>query len=129
MDYNRIRNLLAVMTKGETIVIPNVEEHIECTFDQQGFFNFTVSSKNTNSTGIQSFTSLKEAVEFTMYWFEPKPTHVYQHVNGNVYTIIAIANEDSLRPEYPPTVVYQGHNGKVWAKPLTNFIAKMTRIK
>ena len=129
MDTNRLRSLLAVMTKGETIVVPHVEEHIECFFDAAGLFNFTVSSKQISGTGIKSTKSLKEAVEFLMYWFEPKIDHVYQHLNGNIYTVIAIANQQSLRPEYPPTVVYKGSNGLVWAKPLANFIRKMTRIK
>ena len=61
--------------------------------------------------------------------YYPRAGQVYQHINSNIYTVIGVANEHSLRPDYPPTVVYQGENGLLWAKPLTNFQRKMTRIK
>ena len=53
-----------------------------------------------------------------------------QNNAGVVFHNTVIFGILSLDPEYPPTVVYQGlFNGKVWAKPLANFMAKMTRIK
>ncbi len=58
----------------------------------------------------------------------PKIGDRYKHRNGNMYTVIIIANEFSDRDEYPVTVVYQGDNGKVWAKPWHNFISRMTKV-
>lgn len=58
----------------------------------------------------------------------PKLQGRYRHLNGNKYTVIMLANLDSARPEYPITVVYQGDDGKVWAKDLNNFNKKMSRV-
>lgn len=58
----------------------------------------------------------------------PAPTDRYRHENGAEYTVECLANTDSTRPEYPATVVYRGDNGKVWAKTLDNFLAKMTFV-
>lgn len=53
----------------------------------------------------------------------------WKHHNGNEYEILLLTNQYSNRPEYPPTVVYQGPNGKVWSKPLLNFLEKMTFVR
>lgn len=45
------------------------------------------------------------------------------------YTVILIANTENCNRDYPVTVIYQGDNGKVWAKPLANFSDKMEEIK
>lgn len=59
----------------------------------------------------------------------PKVQGRYRHPNGAEYVVIAIANEHSDREdEYPPAVVYQGDNGRVWTKPLKDFIRKMTLV-
>lgn len=58
----------------------------------------------------------------------PKLQERYRHLNGNEYTVIMLANLDSARPEYPITIVYQGCDGKVWAKDLNNFYKKMSRV-
>ena len=58
----------------------------------------------------------------------PRLQERYLHQNGNEYTVVMLANLDSTRPEYPITVVYQGANGKIWAKDLDNFNKKMTRV-
>lgn len=47
------------------------------------------------------------------------------HHNGNEYTVTLLANMDSDKPEYPPTVIYQGDNGKVWSRPLTEWHRSM----
>ena len=131
MDYNQIRNLLAVMHRGDIITVPHVTEDLKVTFDNNGKFGLAVTRKGESRAHGTSggYTSLKQFAGMLEYYFEPKDGYVYQHINGNVYTVIAIANKDSKRKEYPPTVVYQGHNGLVWTKPVTNFISKMTRIK
>lgn len=50
---------------------------------------------------------------------------VWQHTNGNLYTVLHIANEpDELR--YPRTIVYQGPNGKVWARRADDWHRSMT---
>lgn len=59
----------------------------------------------------------------------PMVNDVYKHHNGNEYVVIAIANEQSTRPEYPVTVIYQGRlNKAIWAKPLDNFQEKMEYV-
>ena len=58
---------------------------------------------------------------------QPEPETLWRHHNGNVYIVLVVANVGSERDEYPPTVVYRGANGLVWAKPLSNFLEKMTR--
>lgn len=58
----------------------------------------------------------------------PRVTARYKHENGNEYTVIAISNEHSEREEYQPRVVYQGDNGRVWDKPLIEFMSKMKLI-
>ena len=40
---------------------------------------------------------------------------VWRHRNGNLYTVLHLANEPN-EERYPLTVVYQGRNGKVWAR-------------
>lgn len=128
MDYQEIRNILGPLTRGQSTVLCTPELRIEVQFDKEGVFKVFKQTRD-GSSDITSFNSLRKTVEFLVPWFLPKVGNVYQHINGNVYTVIAIANEHSERPEYPPTVVYQGNNGLVWAKPLTNFQRKMKRIK
>lgn len=131
MNKDKLRNLLAPMTRGTSLIIPHPTKTLTVTFDRFSKFSLSVSDKGNSRAHSSSsgYSSLREFIDTLMYYFQPAEGHVYQHINGNVYTIIAIANESSKRDEYPPTVVYQGKNGLVWAKPLTNFINKMTRIK
>lgn len=132
LDYNQLRNVLAVMKRGDIITLPHPTEKLEISFSERGIFSLNVSTKvSTEAHAVYGgTTSLKEMIHRIQYYYEPRQGYVYQHINGNVYHVVAIANQESKRPEYPPTVVYQGLiNGKVWAKPLTNFMTKMTRIK
>lgn len=51
------------------------------------------------------------------------------HTNGTVYTVCFLTNNfstDYLR--YPPTVVYQGPNGKRWSRLAADWDRSMTRI-
>lgn len=59
----------------------------------------------------------------------PKKNTRWKHHNGIPYTVKCVANDHSHHPDYPITVVFQGDNGKIWAKTLDNFLAKMTPIK
>lgn len=60
----------------------------------------------------------------------PRPTSVWQHTNGNRYTVLCIANEFSERPEqYPPTVVYQGENGRTWSRAASDWSRSMTLVE
>lgn len=60
----------------------------------------------------------------------PRPTSVWQHTNGNRYTVLCIANEFSERPEqYPPTVVYQGDNGRTWSRAASDWARSMTLVE
>jgi hypothetical protein len=58
----------------------------------------------------------------------PEINSKWRHQNGCEYIVIVNANTESKREEYPVTVVYKGVNGKIWCKPLDNFLSKMTAI-
>jgi len=58
----------------------------------------------------------------------PEIGSIWQHYNGN-YKVIMIANESTTRPEeYPITVIYQGENGKIWARKLENWHKSLTLL-
>lgn len=130
MDYNQLRNLMAPMKRGDKITLPHVGYYLGVTFSDDGVFSLNSVSKDGSSNSYSGgYKSLSDFTNQIMYYYDPKPGHVYQHLNGNIYEVLHIANEYSLRDDYPPTVVYKGANGNVWVKPLTNFMRKMTRIK
>lgn len=121
---------MAPMKRGDKITLPHVEHKLEVIFTEEGLFFLKSATKEGKLTATSpGFKSVSEFTIHLMQFFVPKPGHVYQHLNGNIYEVLHIANEYSLRDDYPPSVVYQGANGNVWVKPLTNFIRKMTRIK
>lgn len=127
MNQDQIRAVLAPLCKGQSTVFKSPELILTVNFD--GDFIIDHESRDGKSGGIFRTPSLKVAVQHIAESFKPAIGQVYQHINGNIYSIIAIANEYSERPEYPPTVVYAGENKRIWAKPLDNFQRKMTRIK
>lgn len=130
MDNLRLRNMLSTMTRGSELTIPHVEYELKITFSLEGKFSLVAHTKDGKACSTSGgYTSLRDFVAMAMYYFQPKPGHTYQHINGNTYKVLHIANEGSLRPEYPPSVVYQGSNGAVWVKPMENFMRKMKRIK
>lgn len=45
----------------------------------------------------------------------PEEGSTWRHTNGNLYTVLYLANELDT-PQYPLTVVYRGENGKVWTR-------------
>lgn len=46
---------------------------------------------------------------------EPTPGSTWRHYNGNLYRVIHIANEPD-DDRYPKMVIYQGVNGRIWAR-------------
>lgn len=53
------------------------------------------------------------------------------HKNGNIYEVLLITNkyaDDNKKDEYPLTVVYQGPDGKIWSKPVYDFIKSRVYI-
>ncbi len=57
------------------------------------------------------------------------PQSRWRHTNGNLYTVLCVANEFTERPEqYPPTVVYQGDNGRIWSRPVSDWSRSMTLV-
>ena len=128
MTPDEIRAVLAPMYKGQTASFNTPENIIDVNFDGVNF-NISIKDLRGRASGIDGTKSLKEAVHKIAVFYYPKKAQLYQHINGNIYTVMAIANEHSTRPEYPPTVVYRGENDLVWCKPLENFLRKMKRIK
>lgn len=74
---------------------------------------------------LDYFTML--SLPFDTQW--PTAGDIWRHANGCEYEIDKVANQYSTREEYPATVVYQGENGKVWAKTLLNFMTKMNFVR
>lgn len=69
-----------------------------------------------------------------LYYFKtdaryPRCGETYKHHNGNEYIVMCIANTEAESEDYPVMVIYQGHNGKIWAKTVDNFLAKMTKVE
>lgn len=59
----------------------------------------------------------------------PKTMERFQHQNGNIYSILYIANSHCKLKDYPIYVIYKNeNNGTIWAKTLDNFRKKMTKI-
>ena len=56
----------------------------------------------------------------------PKIGSKWIHHNGLEYTIILIANTEFSNFQYPVTIIYKGDNGNIWAKPLDNFLKKLS---
>lgn len=60
----------------------------------------------------------------------PEINSKWTHTNGNIYTVINIANKDTDHPDkYPVTVVYIGENKKVWSRPVSDWYRSMKEIK
>lgn len=46
---------------------------------------------------------------------------------GNTYTVLMLANQHA--EERPTQVVYQSKDGRVWARPLTEFVNKFKLLE
>ena len=46
---------------------------------------------------------------------------------GNSYTVLIVANQHAQ--EWETTVVYKSKDGKVWARPLTEFVSKFKPLE
>ena len=58
----------------------------------------------------------------------PAPGSRWRHTNGNEYEVMCIANLHSTNPQYRITVVYVGTNGRIWARPVTDWHRSMTPL-
>lgn|SRR3990167_4443198 len=57
------------------------------------------------------------------------PGSVWQHYNGNIYTVLDVYNLNSERlGEYPHTIAYQGQNGNKWTRGLDDWHRSMTYV-
>jgi len=57
---------------------------------------------------------------------------LWQHRNGIEYKVIAIANQYANaenQARYPVTVIYQGQNGKIWARELSDWSRSFTEVR
>jgi hypothetical protein len=56
----------------------------------------------------------------------PAENSVWRHKNGNVYKVAVITNVGSVRPEYPPTVVYFNvRTDTWWSRPVADWHRSM----
>jgi len=59
-----------------------------------------------------------------------QPNTVWQHSNGNLYSILVVTNLHSQNPNYTPVVVYQGSsNGHIWSRPIEDWFRSFTLIE
>jgi hypothetical protein len=56
------------------------------------------------------------------------PASVWQHRNGNLYTVLFLANENE-RPGHECTVVYVGPTARMWTRPLRDWHRSFTRYE
>jgi len=61
----------------------------------------------------------------------PTVGSTWDHVNGNVYEVLLLANLNTERPrQYPVTVVYRNTaNGTVWSRPLSDWHRSMRPLE
>lgn len=71
---------------------------------------------------------LNTSVQPTQDQFNDIPVgSTWTHSNGYVYRVIAIANHPSGDPlRYPASVVYQGENGRIWTRPMSEWHRSMS---
>lgn len=58
-----------------------------------------------------------------------KPGIILQHHSGRIYTVIHLANNSDSnihKDIHPPSVIFQGTNGNIWSRPLSEFDGKYT---
>lgn len=59
----------------------------------------------------------------------PTVGSVWRHDNGREYTVIGMSNIDSYQPDkWPVTVIYVSSYGKVYNRPLREWVDKFTEI-
>jgi hypothetical protein len=56
----------------------------------------------------------------------PQVGEHWQHKNGGVYTVLHVTNTAVVREGHTPDVVYQGRNGNVWSRPLSDWHRSFT---
>ena len=67
-----------------------------------------------------------QAVEVVVETPSPQPGQPWVHRNGKKYTVLHLTNLDSDRDDYKPQVVYQGANGKIWSRALSDWHRSFT---
>lgn len=95
MTPDEIRAVLAPMYKGHTATFKTPDTIIDVHFDGE-VFNICSMNYSGSAAGVSNTKSLKDAVTQVAYFFTPKVGETYQHNNGNIYRVIAIANEHSF---------------------------------
>lgn len=50
----------------------------------------------------------------------------FRHYKGGLYFVIAIASDSDRIKEDDPLVIYRGVDGRVWHRPLTEFLEKVS---
>lgn len=58
----------------------------------------------------------------------PREGDTYRHDSGRIYTVITVANLDATRVGWKPQVVYRDEDGRVWARPISDFNQRNTKV-
>ena len=54
---------------------------------------------------------------------------VWKHRNGTHYTVRGFTNLSSTKVEYPATVIYEGPNGLIWSRPISDWRRSFTPVE
>jgi len=101
--------------------------------DDEGIINYDggPDKDGAHDKPLNTFASLKDWQRGNLRaWYASKiPVDTWwHHSSGREYVVIAHANFDSDDWErYPPTIVYEGADGKVWSRPAHDWMRSMTR--
>nr|DAO72979.1 MAG TPA: Protein of unknown function (DUF1653) [Caudoviricetes sp.] len=52
--------------------------------------------------------------------------HQYRHHKGGIYTLLHIAQSEN---DYSDQAVYRGADGKIWVRPMREFLEKFSEVK
>lgn len=88
---------------------------------------FTADTSSELSVG-QALNVIADRLPTPGAWPVPTVNSTWSHTSGIRYTVLMITNVESTKPEYPPTVVYQGPNGKLWSRPLSQWHRSMIQV-
>jgi hypothetical protein len=60
---------------------------------------------------------------------KPKENQVWRHIRNNtLYKVLLLTNEAATKDTFPVTVVYVDYDGKIWSRPLSEWLESMELV-
>lgn len=135
--YDKGKRYLCVENDGEVYLVGReyytngrgiVHEHDDgggTSACRTGYASFVLVESDTPKAHIANVSKEEES-----NWYDkgelPHVGSKWQHRNGNIYTVTGYANEKTTTDKYPVTVIYQGENGNIWCRPMSDWHRSMT---